>query len=116
MAFLKNFVRSLNQITGSVGPRMMVNQKIARYGNMTELTIDAKQNLITATLQLKGEKDPIQLRLSRYHLQSDGVADTFTVEEVYVSREWMQALASDFLQNKPLAVPPAAAKWLRMIL
>ncbi len=116
MAFLKNFVRSLNQATGSVGPRMIVNHKIARYGSMTELSIDSEQKIITATLQLKGEKEPIQLRLARYRLQSDGPADTFTVEEVYVSREWMQALASDFLQNKAIAVPAAAAKWLRMIL
>ena len=83
---------------------------------MTELTIDPEQKIITATLQLKGEKEPFFVRLTGYDLQTTGDAATLTVGEVYVSREWMQALAADFLQNKPLSIPPQAAKWLKMVL
>ncbi len=116
MAFFQNIVRSLNRLTHSEGPRFIVNQKIGRYGQMTELSIDAEQKIITATLQLKGEKEPISLRLTRYHLETVDGVDMFKVGEVYVSREWMQALAGDFLQNKSVAVPAAVGKWLRMIL
>jgi hypothetical protein len=116
MAFFSNLVRSVNQATHSQGPRFIVNHHIARYGHMTELTIDPDQKIITATLQLKGEKDPLFLRLTHYDLQTVNDATTLTVGEVYLSREWMQTLATDLLQNKPLPVPAQAAKWLKMIL
>jgi hypothetical protein len=116
MAFFSSIVRSLNQASHSQGPRFVVNHYIARYGHMTELSIDSEQKIITATLQLKGEKEPLFVRLTRYDLQTAGDATTLTVGEVYLSREWMQVLAADFLQNKPLPVPPQAAKWLKMIL
>ncbi len=83
---------------------------------MTELTIDSDQKIITATLQLKGEKEPIFLRLTHYALETTDGVSTFRAGDVYLSREWMQTLAADFLQNQPLPLPAQAAKWLKMIL
>jgi hypothetical protein len=114
MEFLHHITRSLNRLTDSQGVRLYINHQYARYGTMTELKIDDQQKSIDATLQLRGEKEPIHLHIANYTLNAD--ANTLTIAGIHVSREWMNTLANEMLKDKPFPLPPAAAKWLKMIL
>lgn len=116
MGFFGNVVRSLNRLTDSQGVRVAVNLRFARYGKMTELKIDSEKKVIEAVLMLKGETEPIRLRVGNYNLHHDGKVDLMTVGEVTVSREWMEVLAKEMVVGKPVVLPEGVGKWMRMVL
>lgn len=101
---------------GEMGGRWYLNYHYGRYGTMTELKIDHERKTIEATVMLKGEQEPIQIRLSQYVFQTQGEGGTFTVGEVIVSREWMNVLANEVLKDKPLPLPGSIVKWLKLVL
>jgi hypothetical protein len=93
--------------------RKLINQRIGRYGEMTELRIDRDGKTIEATLTLVGEKEPITVRVGQYEFTEAG---SVRLSQVSVSREWMHRLAQDLVADKEWPVPEAAAKWLRVVL
>jgi hypothetical protein len=93
--------------------RRVINQRIGRYGEMTELRIDRDGKTIEAALMLVGETEPITVRVGRYEFTAAGAV---RLSQVSVSREWMQRLAQDLVADKEWPVPEAAARWLRMVL
>ena len=92
--------------------RRVINGQIKRYGEMTQLTIDNVNKTIRAQLMLAGEKEPIEVSVRRYELAADSVRLT----GVSVSRQWMNALASDLLEAKSWPIPADKMKFLRMLL
>ena len=83
---------------------------------MTELKIDSEKKVIEAVLMLKGETEPIRLRVADYNLHHDGKVDLMTVGEVTVSREWMEVLAREMVVGKPMVLPEGVAKWMKMVM
>jgi hypothetical protein len=66
---------------------------LKKYGKITKLEIDKENKTIKADLDLKGEKECIQIRLSNYRLiQEDGKNPVFEPGTIEVSREWLDAL------------------------
>src|SRR5476651_532093 len=61
---------------------------LKKYGKMTRLEIDKENKTISADLDLKGEKEGVQIRLSNYRLiQEDGKNPMFELGPIEVSRE-----------------------------
>jgi hypothetical protein len=116
MGLLDRAAKALDRMTGSAGPRMALNRRIERYGEVTELRIDGERRTIEAELRLRGEREPVRVRVGAYELGRDERGDFLVVREVAVSREWMQALARDHLEGVPLRLPAEAAKVLRLLL
>src|ERR1035437_946026 len=94
-----------------VGVRWHINRKFKRYGRMTELKIDNERRTIEATVMLKGETSPIQIRCAHYELKMNGEAVSLTIGDVSVSREWMSLVAAEFLKNRSISLPAGVAKW-----
>jgi hypothetical protein len=66
---------------------------LKKYGKITKLEIDKENKTIKADLDLKGEKECIQIKLSNYRLiQEDGKNPVFEPGTIEVSREWLDAL------------------------
>jgi hypothetical protein len=66
---------------------------LKKYGRMTRLEIDRTQRTLTADLDLKGEKESIQIRLASYRLhEAAGQPPRFEPGTIAASREWLDAL------------------------
>ena len=66
---------------------------LKKYGRITRLEIDRPQRTITADLDLRGEKEPVQIRLASYRLhEAAGQLPRFEPGTVTASREWLDAL------------------------
>jgi hypothetical protein len=76
------------------------NGLLKRYGKMTKLEIDKENRTINADLDLKGEKEGIQIRLSNYRLiQEDGKNPVFEPGTIEVSREWIDVLLRTLMKT-----------------
>jgi hypothetical protein len=74
--------------------RTEINRSLLKkYGRMTLLEIDRNQRTITADLDLKGEKESVQIRLANYRLrEAAGQPPSFEPGTLMASREWLDAL------------------------
>jgi hypothetical protein len=66
---------------------------LKKYGKMTKLEIDKANKTVYADLDLKGEKEGVQIKILNYRLlQEDGKNPVFELGTIEVSREWINAL------------------------
>jgi hypothetical protein len=69
------------------------NGLLKKYGRMTELKLDKENRIISADLELKGEKEAVQIKLSNYRLiQEAGKNPLFDPGTIEASREWLNAV------------------------
>jgi len=73
---------------------------LKQYGKMTRLEIDKDSKTISANLNLKGEKEGVQIKLSKYRLiQEEGKNPLFEAGTIDVSREWLNALIKTLVKT-----------------
>ncbi|MGN6368471.1 MAG: hypothetical protein ACTHN5_09440 [Phycisphaerae bacterium] len=114
MGIFEKLTHSVNRLTHWAGVRAYLNHEFRRYGHMTELKIDDEAKRIEVTVMLKGEKEPIHVHVDGYVLDAEG--GTVTVEEVRVSREWMDVLAKEVVKGRKLPLPEGMGKWAKLVL
>jgi hypothetical protein len=73
---------------------------LKKYGKMTVLEINKENRIISADLDLKGEKEGIQIKISNFRLlQTEGKNPVFELGAIEVSREWLDALLKTLVQK-----------------
>ena len=73
---------------------------LKKYGKMTVLGIDRENKIISADLDLKGEKESVRIKISNYRLiQEEGKNPVFELGTIEVSREWLDAVLKTLVQK-----------------
>lgn len=86
------------------------------YGKMLNLSIDSKTKTLTCTILPKGEQEPIRIEIPRYDIEKRGEKTVLVIQEVKVSREWMDTLAAQFFAGKKIPLEGALASIVPLIL
>ena len=97
-------------------PRILNQRFLKHYGEITELKIDSTNKSLQLELELKGDPQKLWIYVHRYELMEQKGEMQFLVKDISVSREWISALAQEFLLNKPFPIPPEIARLIPMIL
>jgi hypothetical protein len=105
-------VKKLDALTGSAGSKFAVNSLIGEYGKMLELKIDHANRTVRASIMLKGEREPIDIKIEKYSITNDGDDASIVIEEAETSREWLNAALKNFVLGQPLPLP---AKYINLI-
>lgn len=73
---------------------------LKKYGKMTALEIDKGNRVISADLDLKGEKESVQIKISNFRLvQEDGKNPVLELGTIEVSREWIDVLFKNLVKK-----------------
>ena len=73
---------------------------LKKYGKLTVLEIDKENKTISANLDLKGEIEGVQIRLSNYRLiQEEDENPVFEPGTIEVSREWLDTLLKTLVKK-----------------
>jgi hypothetical protein len=73
---------------------------LKKYGKMIKLEIDKENKIISADLELKGEKEAVRVTLSNYRLiQEEGKNPLFEPGTIEVSREWLDTLLKTLVER-----------------
>jgi hypothetical protein len=119
MGIFNRLVKIADRLTDSWTTRVALNHFLQKYGEVTALKIDGRAKAIQVELKLRGEAELLWLHISSYDFVPGDVVTAparITLHGVTASREWLQQLADDFLDNKPLTVPAEIARYLQMVL
>ena len=108
--------RVLDRVTDSRTTRWAGNRVLEGrgYGTLLDLRLDPKARTLEAKVLLRGEVEPLDLRLG-YTLGDSG-GPTLRVDAFSCSRPWMEALARDLAVGREFPLPPRAAALLRDLL
>jgi len=95
--------------------RAVANRFVKRYGKLETFHLDLKARTIEATVALRGERDPLTVRIEGFRFVPEGEGVAIVVDRIRFSREWMTALAEDFVAGRPFPLPEDAAKAVRLL-
>ena len=116
MSLLKNLLDKTKGPAVSAAGKQFLSSYLQKYGKMLHFSVQPDTKKISAEILLKGETSPIQLTLDGYEI--DGPADkpTLRVAKVSASREWLEVVLKEFVEGKPIELPPKAAPLLKLLL
>ena len=93
----------------SKAAQSFINQRIARYGEVRTLSLDSRNKTAEVVCALRGEPQPISVRVERYELHERDGQKFVRLGRCSCNREWLQNLLTDFGHQREIPVPPWAA-------
>ena len=103
------FSDSKDRMIEAVALPMLNNVWLKPFGHATSLKLDSSNKSAEILLELKGEHAPIKIQIQDYEIVQEADGTFIVVKSVTTSREWMTAMAREYVIGRKLAVPPEAA-------
>lgn len=105
MSVLSRLAKGLDHLTGSASTKVAINQLIGEYGKMIELRIDNKNKTVIASVLLKGESSPIEVRIDKYEIIKNDSSASVLVKDASSDKAWLNAVLKNFVIGKSFDVP-----------
>ncbi|HKQ37019.1 MAG TPA: hypothetical protein VJ063_03010 [Verrucomicrobiae bacterium] len=110
------FSDAKDRMVESVALPMLNNAWLKPFGRATSLKIDSSNKTAEISLELNGEQTPLTIYVKDYELVNDPSGPSVVLKSVTTSRQWMTALAQEYLVGRRLAVPPEHAAMITRFL
>ncbi len=92
--------------------KALVNDKFGQYGDITDCSVDTKNNKLVVHALLKGEREKVTATIERYEIEREGEVSYIVLKRFSSSREWVALLLNRFLADKRYKLPSAVTKLL----
>ena len=110
------FSDAKDRLVGSAALPVLNNAWLKPFGRATSLKIDSTNKTAEICLELNGEPAPITIHIQNYELTQDTTGTFVVIKAASTSREWMTALAREYLVGRRLPVPPEHAAMISRFL
>ena len=110
------FSDAKDRMIESVALPMLNNAWLKPFGHATSLKIDSTNKTAEICLELKGEQTPLNIHVQDYEVVKEPQGTFVVVKAVTTSREWMTAMAREYVVGRKLAVPAEAAGMMSRVL
>ncbi len=98
------FSAAKDAMTGAAA-RKFINDRISRYGSVSDLRLDSKAKTVEVTCKLEGEVSPVTVRIGRYEIEERGGKKFVRATSFTCSRPWLERALEDFVVGRPFEVP-----------
>jgi len=88
--------------------KFIFNFKLKGIGEMLSLNID--NGNIEFEILLKGEEIPIKVEINSFEIENDYIL----LKEIKTSKEWLNVVAENFLENRKIKIDKKIAKILKL--
>ena len=95
--------------------KQVINLKIKEFGKMLKLNLDSQNKTIEIEVTLLGEKEPIKVNVGSYEIIKEGEKYYLIAKDITTSREWINIMAKNYLENQKIEIPPKIAKTLKIV-
>jgi hypothetical protein len=112
MGMLKYIAQQGKDKAISLALEKLAQRYAERFGKVMNLKIDSKSREIRLEILLKGETEPVEIHVKHYEIISEEGRHFILAHDIDVSRQWMKALADEYIRAKPFEVP---AKYMKML-
>jgi len=108
-------LKSLKDKTLSFAIKSAINFKIREFGEMLKLNLDSKNKTIELEVMLLGEKEPLYVNVGKYEIIKENDKYYLLAKDIKTSREWINILAKNYLENQKFEIPQNIAKTLQIV-
>lgn len=116
MSLLKNLLDKTKGSAVSMAGKQFLSSYLQKYGQMLNFSVQPDTKKIYAEILLKGEDSPIKITLDGYELDGPAGKPTLRVAKTSASREWLDVVLKEFVEGKPIELPPKAVPLLKLLL
>jgi hypothetical protein len=109
-------IRKLKDSALSKGTKTAINTQIKEFGRMLKFDLDSKTKSITLEVMLEGEKEPLEVEVSRYELEEENGKYLLKLYGVKTSRAWINTLVARYLEGRKFDIPAEYAKLLKVVI
>lgn len=99
----------------SKGLEFAINLKIKEFGEMLNLKLDSQNKTISLELMLLGEKEPLNVEVGSYEISEEDGRFYLIAKDIKTSREWINIVAKNYLENQKFEIPENIAKTIKII-
>jgi len=101
----------------SAGIKQELNGKLERYGEVLDVRLNTREQSVEISARLKGETDPISVRIGKYSLvkENDDLWLTIDSQTIEASREWLTLLLQDRAGHQRLPIPHKFARLVEFL-
>ncbi len=93
-----------------------INHKVKAYGKMLKLNLDSNHKTIELELMLKGEKEPLHVKVNHYTLNEEHGSYNLFAKDIVTSRAWINTAAAQYLSGQKFKIPEEYAKLLKVVI
>jgi len=115
MGFLKETVCRAQDRAVAAVLRGLAGGYLRKFGIIENLIFDSSRKTMEAEILLHGETEPFTLRIDHFEIISEGQAHRIVAHRVSASREWIDALARDYLEGRTFRIPSHIAHALTFL-
>ena len=87
--------------------KRLLNQKLEAFGSVTSLRIDSTQKTISGQLSLKGETQPIEIKIGSYEVIQENGATYISLQNLQASKEWIGSALNEYVAGRRFKMPNA---------
>lgn len=95
--------------------RTLLNGKIRAFGEVTDLAFDTAEHAIDLRVALRGESEPVQIRVNKYDIEQTASGPLLTIVDATASREWLTAVLREFAMGHSWPIPSHAGLLPRLL-
>ena len=99
----------------STSAKLLLRNKIERYGRLLELDINSTKKKIFLSIMLTGEDKPVEFNIKEYSLTND-FPIMIKFGEIDSNREWITRVAKDYVENKKFPLPEKYTPIIKLLL
>jgi hypothetical protein len=96
---------SLKDNLSSFSGEQVVRKYIEPYGELLDFKINSSEKTMLIKALLKGEKEPVEIKVNRYEVNEQDGRMFVKVHDVRTSREWLTKFAQDYLLSQRFEIP-----------
>lgn len=96
--------------------RQRIAEAIGEAGEIEAFSIDTATKCILLSVRLDGEAEPVSIKVQRYRVEQSGGHVHFLVQEIMVSRRWLDVLCQRFVARKRFRLPDEYATIVQKLL
>lgn len=94
----------------------LLAKRLEPYGELKNLRLNSRDKTIEIEVLLKGEAEPLAVKVIEYELQTGPEQDYLIVKRAIASREWVTVLLQDFVVGRRQPLPHQHSKMVRLVL
>ena len=110
MGLLKEMTRRGKDMAVSSAFEKLAEKYVGPLGKILNINLDSLSKSIEVTVLFKGESDHITVKADRYELIQDAGRHFIVAHEISVSRQWLDVMAKEYIQDRPFELPEHIAK------
>jgi hypothetical protein len=115
MGLLKEMARRGKDSALSSAIEKLAEKHMGPFGKILNIDLDSSGKSIEVTVLLKGETEHITVRADRYEIIQDAGKHFIVARDIRVSRQWLDVLAKEYIQNRLFELPEHIAKAIEFL-